>query len=172
MLSSSSWLTPPFWLCLLPFLAWRMPCFPTGQTSIRASAIWERNLVHEKLQFPKMSMLEHSKHVWPSPVRENCTTACTVQSICITEENSQVTSNQPHVCSNNWTPVKDDSLTLSGISCSVVLQVGCGSYTCLFSWSQFRDRMGKTWSKQELSCSMRLENLFTSLLILPISTVL
>lgn len=77
-----------------------------------------------------------------------------------------------HVGSNNWAPETDNSLTLNSISCSMVLQVGSGSYACLFSWSQSRERMGKASSKQELSLSMSLDNLFTSLLILPISTVL
>lgn len=63
-------------------------------------------------------------------------------------------------------PETDNSPTLGGISSSVVLQVGSGSYASLFSCSTGRNR-GKTRSKQELSLSMRLGNEFTSLLRLP-----
>lgn len=77
-----------------------------------------------------------------------------------------------HVGSNNRVPETGDSLTLNSISCRVVLQGGGGSYARLFSWSPSRERTGETSSKQEFSLSMSLDNLFNSLLILPIGAAL
>lgn len=125
--------------------------------------------MHEKLQLPEMSMLEHSKRAWPSPVRsrENCTSAG--QDRAFPHRTKSPSHQQPvaYEGSDKLVPVADDSPTLSGISCSVVLQVGSGSYARLFSCSQVRERRGKTRSKQELALSMCLENGFTSLLRLP-----